>query len=150
MEFKNAKTAIKFLANSFTYPNGKVVSFNDIELKTVLISASQASKIVKTEIQGADGACYEYIGKDNYYVTITGVITGDVGVYPLAKVLEIKKMLETPVVIDVVNDWLQNLGIYQLVIESHELPQMAGGISYQNFTLYCTAPTPIELRISNV
>jgi len=150
MEFRNAKAAIKFLSNSYTYPNGKTVSFNDIEFKTVLMTASQAKKIIKTEIQGADGACYEYIGMDNYYVGITGKITGDVGSYPLDKVLELKKMLETPVVIDVVSDWLQNLGIYQLVIESHELPQMAGGISYQDFSLSCSAYTPVELRISNV
>jgi hypothetical protein len=57
-------------------------------------------------------------------------------------------MLDAPIKIDVVCPYLQTLGIYSLVVESYELPQFEGGISYQNFTIQFSSDIPTELRIS--
>ena len=146
----NISDTLTFLANSYTYPSGKVVSFNNIELKTVLISVSQATKLIKTEVQGLDGTVKEYIGKDDYYITVTGVINGEFSLPPTAKVNELKKMLDCPVVIEVVSPWLQNIGVYQAIVETYDLPQMPGGVGYQTFTINLVSDTPTELIIEDV
>lgn len=149
-KFTNAKTAIKFLSNSYTTQTGQVLSFNDIELESVLISASRANIVVKTQVQGQIGTVKEYIGKDDWYITVSGRLTANVNEKPTDDMINLLKMLECPVVIDVVSEWLQNLGVHSLVVENYELPQMAGGESFQDFTIQFTSDTPIEIRISDV
>ena len=48
---------------------------------------------------------------------------------PTDDMINLLKMLECPVVIDVVSEWLQNLGVHSLVVENYELPQMAGDVN---------------------
>jgi len=149
--FKSAKVAITFEGGSYeTNIAGQVVSFPSIKLYAALITVTQAKKIVETEIQGRNGTVKEYIGLSDYDVQIDGTITAASGSTPDTDVIDLKKMLDAPVPIDVVCPWLQNLGITNLVVMSYELPQDAGGEAYQTFSINCKSDTPIELRISNV
>ena len=146
--FTNAKTAIRFEAGSYEDNNGNTITFQQLAYKTALVSVGQSKKIIKTEMQGRDGTVKEYIGLDDYAVTVTGIITGENGVAPTQEVIDLKNMLDAPIPIDVVCPYLQNLGIYSLVVESYELPQFEGGVSYQNFTINFSSDIPIALRIS--
>jgi len=146
--FTNAKTAIRFDAGSYEDSNGNTISFQQLAYKTALVSVGQAKKIIKTEMQGRDGTVKEYIGLDDYSITVTGIITGENGIQPTDEVIALKNMLDAPIKIDVVCPYLQTLGIYSLVVESYELPQFEGGISYQNFTIQFSSDIPTELRIS--
>jgi hypothetical protein len=146
--FTNAKTAIRFEAGSYEDNNGNTITFQQLSYKTALVSVGQSKKIIKTEMQGRDGTVKEYIGLDDYAVTVTGIITGENGVSPTQEVIDLKNMLDAPIPIDVVCPYLQNLGIYSLVVESYELPQFEGGVSYQNFTINFSSDIPIALRIS--
>lgn len=150
-DFKNAQTAIKFEGGSYaTNIAGQVVTFPSIELKTALVSVTQSKVIIKTQIQGRNGTVKEYIGLDDYAVVVTGVITGENGVRPDNEVINLKKMLDAPISIDVVCKHLQDLGIHYLDVESYDLPQSAGGVSYQEFSIVFTSSQPVQLRVSNV
>ncbi|CAB4126192.1 hypothetical protein UFOVP153_56 [uncultured Caudovirales phage] len=116
------------------------------ELETVLITIEQPIRIVKTEIQGRDGTVKEYIGKDDAKLTINGIITGTNGVYPTGEVTRLKKWLDAPISKELTAWWLNQLGISQIVVESYNLPQMEGGISYQMFTINAISDMPIELK----
>ncbi len=59
-------------------------------------------------------------------------------------------MLDAPVPIPVASEYLNNMGIYYLVVESYELGQEAGGYSYQTFTISTLSDYPQELRLTNV
>lgn len=148
--FKTAKTAIKFKEG--TYPTNVPeydISFPAIEMKTALITITQSKKIVKTDVQGRDGKIKEYIGMDDYLVTIVGTITGENNVQPIADILDLKRMLDAPCSIEVVCPFLNQLGIFELLIENYELPQDAGGISYQTFSINASSDMPAKLIISN-
>jgi Domain of unknown function (DUF6046) len=114
---------------------------------TVLITVSQAKKIVKTEIQGLDGTVKEYIGLGDYSVTINGIIVGDNRVYPRADVLTLKKMLDAPVAIPVYCAYLNDLGINNLVIDEYTLPQDAGSYSKQAYTINASSDYAIDLQL---
>jgi hypothetical protein len=148
--FKTAITAIKFKGGSYpTNIQGHDISFPDIDLKTALISVSQNKRIVKTDVQGRDGKIKEYIGMDDYQVDITGALTGENNVRPINDMLDLKKILDAPIEISVECPFLNQFGIFNVVVESYYLPEDAGGISYQSFTINCISEIPAKLVISN-
>lgn len=129
---------------------GVFKTFPKLKYDGVLMSVSQAKKIIKTEIQGRDGTVKEYIGMDDYIVQVNGIIAGKNRQAPINEVALLKQMLDAPIPIDVSNSFLQNLGIVSLVVDSYELGQQAGGYSYQTFAITFLSDIPQELRISNV
>jgi hypothetical protein len=126
----------------------KVITTRLMQFDAVLCTISQAKKIVKTEIQGRDGTVKEYIGMDDYEVSINGIIAGANGVYPMETVQELKKILDAPVPIPVTSNFLNNMDIFNVVVADYTLPQEAGGYSTQNFSISAISDTPIELQFS--
>lgn len=126
---------------------GAVITYPEIKLATVLLTVSFAARIVKTEIQGRDGTVKEYIGQDDAKVSVNGIITGFNGHYPAYEVGLLNEWRRAPVSKSVVSAYLQNLGINNLVVESFDLPQIAGGYSYQTFSMECISDAPVELKI---
>lgn len=126
---------------------GREVVFPTIKIDSVLLTVSFASRIIKTEIQGRNGTVKEYIGEDDASVTIQGVITGWNGHYPAAEVSALNEWRRAPIAKNVTSTYLQNLGITSLVVEGMSVPQIAGGYSYQTFTINCVSDIPVELKI---
>lgn len=130
------------------FVSGKTITTQKQTYITVLINVSQAKKIIKTEIQGRNGTVKEYIGMDDYGITINGIIAGPNGSYPKAIMLQLKKIIDAPVPIPVTSTYLNNLGIFNIVVESYSFDQEPGGYSKQNFTISAISDLPVELQIS--
>jgi hypothetical protein len=148
--FKNATTAILFKGGTYEGSvKGELITFPDVELKTALISVAQAKQIVRTQIQGRDGTVKEYVGMDDYSISVSGTITSDNGIEPIDEVIDLKQLLDAPIPLDIICPFLNRMGIQYAVVESYELPQQAGGISYQTFNINLISDIPTEIRISN-
>jgi hypothetical protein len=132
--------------NKWTDNNGKVQSFNPVTYYSLLVTVSQAKKIIKTEIQGRNGTVKEYIGMDDYSVDVSGIICGPNGHYPIDEVRDLKKMLDAPIPLVITSWYLQNLDIDMLAVDNYELPQDEGGYSYQQFTIKLISDDPVELN----
>ena len=144
-------TNIEFLPDTYeTSIKGKFLTTPQMRFDAILLTVTQAKKIIKTEIQGRNGTVKEYLGLDDFQVQINGVITGPNGHYPIETVSFLKQILDAPIPIPVASTYLNNLGIHLLVVESYELAQEAGGYSYQTFSISCSSDVPQELRLSNV
>lgn len=128
---------------------GQTISFPQINLQSVLISVTQNKVIIKTEIAGRNGTVKEYIGLSDYLVTINGIITGENGVRPRQAIADFVKMLVAPIPIKVASQYLQDMGIDSLCIETYDLPQDEGGYNYQTFQLNCISDLPEEIRIAD-
>lgn len=128
---------------------GEQVTFEDIRFEAVLISVDFSARIVKTEIQGRNGTIKEYIGEDDAKVGIQGVICGWNGHYPALEVSKLNEWRKAPIAKAAVSSYLQNLGIQSLVVEDCSIPQIAGGYSYQTFSMNCISDIPVELKITN-
>jgi hypothetical protein len=126
---------------------GKSVTFSDITLATVLVTLAQPKRIVRTEIQGRDGSVKEYIGMDDYQVTINGLITGTNGTFPFQDVAALHAICKAPVTIPVISAYLQLFDIFNLVIVDFAFDQEPGGYSKQAFNLNCISDKPVELLI---
>lgn len=148
--FSNAIVAVQFMSGNYEDAKGRIVTFPEIKLESALVTVSQAKKIINTEIDGQDGTVTEYIGMGDYEVNLNGIFTGANGVEPIQQKIDLKKMLDAPIPIDVVCPQLQTLGIHQVIVTNYEIPQDEGGISYQRFSISFISHIPKILKISNV
>lgn len=150
-------TNIEFLPGTYeTNTKGVFKSFGSdtdgpdrLRYETVLVTVSQSKKIIKTEIQGRDGTIKEYIGLDDYQVSVRGIITGKNGQRPVDQISALKKMLDAPIAVEVASTYLQMLGIHFMVLESYELGETEGGYSYQTFSMNFLSDVQQELTFTN-
>jgi hypothetical protein len=141
---------IDLLFKSVTYTDfnkNRKITTDEVRLQTVLCTVSRPSIIVKTQIQGRNGTVKEYISKDDYVITINGIISGQNGQYPETEALALQQIANAPVAIPVVSRFLNALEIFNIVVEDYSMPQTAGGISKQDFTINSISDDPIELQI---
>lgn len=151
-------SSIEFLPGTYeTNTKGVFKSFGSsidgpdrLRYEAVLLSVSQQKKIIKTEIQGRDGTVKEYIGMDDYEITVNGVITGANGHRPIDEIIGLKKMLDAPIPIEVASAYLQALDIHYLVLDNYTLEETEGGYSFQKFSLNFISDIKQELSLVNV
>lgn len=141
---------IIFQGGSYVDDKGDTQTWEQLTYNAVLITVTQAKKIIKTEIAGKNGTVKEYIGLDDYNVQVNGIITGANGVHPTDEISKLKAMLDAPVPIKVSCPYLQNLGVMNLVVDTYEIGQSEGGYSYQQFSISFIDDIPTELLISDV
>jgi Domain of unknown function (DUF6046) len=113
-----------------------------------LISVSRKKIIVATSIPGENGTVKEIIGADDYEISIVATITGENGAYPSDNVNQLIDFLNSKTQIDVISSYLNNVfGIYSIIVENYSMPQTAGGISKQEFTISAISEDPIILQM---
>ena len=120
---------------------GNKINYSSIEVDTVLFNINQSRNIVKTPIQGLDGTVKEYISDGDYVINIRGIIQGQNGVYPIGELNKLVEIIQAKASLSIQSDYLQSLGIFNLVIESYSLPQDMGSQSQQVFELNCLSDT---------
>jgi hypothetical protein len=133
-------------AGNYTDIYGSVIYYPDVfannnnqnfDVDTVLFNINQSRNIIKTPIQGLDGTVKEYISDGDYIINIKGVIQGANGVYPTQDVENLISICQAKCALTIFSDYLQILGITNIVIENYSLPQEMGSQSQQVFELNC-------------
>lgn len=143
--------------SNIIFNKGKILDNNGIEIdfwkdfyiEDCLIIVSQTKKIIVTEIQGRDGTVKEYIGLDDFQITINGRLNGDYGVNPKEDTKTLHKILSSGAPLAVTNWFLQNLDINDIVVQSFEIPQIEGKYSTQFFTITAMSDRVVEAKITN-
>jgi len=138
---------VTFKSVSWTDVKGKRHVTKQQTFQAILIDLTFPRNIVKTEIQGRNGAVKEYIGEGDAQIAFRGVITGQNGQYPESKVQDLMQLLKAPIPIEVICSHLNNKGVFSIVFEDRTLSQEEGGYSYQTFSLNAISDIPIELQI---
>lgn len=119
-----------------------------IPVDTVLFNVQQTKNIVRTQIQGRDGAIKEYIGLDDYEINIKGVICGPNGVYPWDEVSNLVAFCRYDQSIGITSKYLNDLfDITEVVIKDYSFEQSEGSQSYQRFEINCWSEKPVEVLI---
>ena len=108
-----------------------------------IIDAKQTKNIVKTKITGRDGEVKEYIGMNDWSITISSVIDMPPDQAPLSFLQAFIQMLTAQVTIPVKNYYLNALGISNIVIEDVDLGQVEGGYSSQPIKITACSDVPL-------
>ena len=128
--------------------DGLIYALPIMEFQAILISCVFPRNIVKTEIQGRNGTVKEYIGEGDAQISFRGVITGGNGHYPKDEVRKLVQLVKAPVSVPIVSDYLNNLGVYNVVFDERSFEQEEGGYSYQGFSVNAISDYPVELHIT--
>lgn len=136
---------------SVTYTDqltGKQVTTPQITHYTILINVTMPKIEKKEQVQGRPGTVKEYISDDDFQIQINGIISGPNGVEPTEDMQNLYQLRAAPVPIPVVCAYLNDMGVYYIVIEELALTQDAGGISTQKYTISAVSDRPVELYIT--
>ncbi len=140
--------ALEIKPGSYRDFDGATVTYPGMQIAGVLLMPAMQKNIVKTPVNGNNGTFKEYISDGDFSISIQGMFASPyANVYPQAEMADFTQILKAPVALQIVNRTLNNLGIYQLVIEYYELPQRAGHYNTQLFVLQCTSDEPFELQL---
>jgi len=126
----------------------KKAEFPDFRIDDCLLTVNQSKKIITTEIQGRDGTIKEYIGQDDYQISIVGRINGAYGVNPKEETKQLKKILSYAQPLAITSWWLQNLDITTVVVKDYNFAQTEGEYSTQYFNINLLSDKPTEARIT--
>ncbi len=123
-------------------------SDTQLYIDTVLFQVTMSKNIVTTSIQGRNGTVKEYISDGDYSISMKGGLVNSLGdVYPVESVRILIELMQLPTSLNVTCPFLQLFNIYQVVINSYDVPQHEGGGNTQLFTLECLSDEPIELIV---
>jgi hypothetical protein len=133
---------------NYVDPDGNTVAFNSIEIDTVILIVNQTKNIVKTAISGRNGTVKEYINDGDYEVQITGILSsGTNNVEPVTEIDNLVAICKAQKSLKIANNYLDRIGITEIVIESYSFPQREGFRDNFFFSINAVSNKPIELRI---
>jgi hypothetical protein len=119
---------------------------NDLLLDSAVVEIARTKNIVTTVVQGRDTSVKEFINNGDFTVKISGIIASEGIDYPKEKVLELHKYLEHNQSIKVVNEKLNALDIFELVITDYSIPPSTF-TNIQPYSFNCLSEKPVELII---
>lgn len=128
------RDAVEFLAGSYITAKG-VNQFEGLIIQDATIDAARVKNIVTTQTVGDAGEFVEFIGNGNYDITINVNVNEAQGVFPFADFSKLIDIVNAPAVIEVSCDFLNQLGIYAIVITRHNLTNSAGFVNQQRITI---------------
>jgi len=126
--------AVKFIAavKDTNYDiNGINGISGDFVFERCIITCEQAKNIITTSILGKNGTVKEYIGLNDYEISLDVMIFGKNGLYPRDKVDALRKYLTYQFAINIECPYLNKLGINYIVIRDFDVSMEEGGISQQ-------------------
>lgn len=135
--------------DKFSYQDnaGNTITLPTINLQTALFDVSRPKNIIETKIQGRDKDVNEYINGGNYYISIKGQLVGLDANKPPA---ELKKRLialsDAPVEIPVSCNFLNDFGIYSIIIRDITWKQTEGTRNVIYFEMDCKDEVPFEIK----
>ena len=136
---------------SYTNSAGQTIAFQDIKLASALIHIQQKKNIVFTSVSGSDSDIVEYIGSQNFDVTVVLNITetddnAPSGTYPGITVTNLIAACQSNRVLKV-NSWYMNqFGITDVVITDYDFPQTEGELFMQGITINMKSVLAFELQ----
>ena len=128
-------------------PNG------DERVGTYLYVASiaQRKNIVKTPMAGRNGTIKEYMSDGDYSISLSGTILSGVrDVYPEEDVRAMNEIFKASVALNCYNNFLQRLGVTEVVVEDFGWKEQVGSISKQDFTVKLVSNVSYEEEVINV
>lgn len=124
--------------NEYIDNQGKKQSFQTVSLDCAICSVDFNPKVVLTEIQGLPYTIKEFISSGDNGVTITGIYNSTPNIAPMDFIRNMNDIFSASIPIQVTNYYLNELGIYYIVVMSGtNMGQQEGGYSIQTFTIKC-------------
>lgn len=138
---------IEFTGGVYTDLQGNEIEYPTLSLDTVLFDVSRSKRVIETQIQGRDNSIFEYIGNSNYEISATGVISNSDNIAPQDIARDLESIFNVPQQIAVVCSYLNEIfEIFNIVIKSHNITQVAGKRNELNFSFNASQDVSLEVN----
>lgn len=120
----------------------------ELIIPCVIVEVYGSKEIVKTAVLGRPGTIKEYIAEGDFSITMKGVLANDSITdlrYPFAKQDRLNQFKKAPKQLSITHALLNNLGIYEIVIEDVKFPSMQGVENLCAFEINAISDSPVEL-----
>ena len=126
-----------------------VNAFEDYEgiiIRSCVIDVSSTKNVVKTVVQGRNGTFKEYISQGDYVVSVKGVLLNEnpLDGLPTGKMKVLNRIGQVSEALQVQCELLNQLGIYEIVIESLDFSEPLG--NSVKFSISAVSELPIILK----
>lgn len=122
------------------HPDADEIMFNE-----AVIELNRTKNIIQTNLQGYDGTVKEYISNGDYVINIKGMLTSKDKSYPREELKTLLKILEFNQPLRVLNTFLNDNGIFEIVVTSYAFP-VSNFINALFFEIQAISDKPIELK----
>jgi hypothetical protein len=116
-------------------------------VETAIGSVTQSRNIVKTPIQGRNGTVKEYVSDGDFEISIVGKIVDTGNKYPDDQLNDIVNILKVQNEIVIINNFIKQFGIDNVVIESYSFSQVEGSNNQYEMNISLVSDDPIELKL---
>jgi hypothetical protein len=138
---------LEFPQGAYTDLDGNTISYGAVVVDTVIFEVNKPRNIIKTSIQGRSGTIKEYVSDGDYQINCRGMISNRQNVFPLDAVRALRQVLEIPQQIPVVSLFLNDVfEIFNIVIESYNIPQVEGKRNEIPFSFVASSDVPLDLE----
>lgn len=149
------------------YRGDTVVPPQPIIFRAAICRAAINKNIVRTSIQGRPGEVKEYVSTGDYDVVIRATITNNENVFangpvgsgygswenenkiPVEQISFISRWIETDTVVQIENEYLNSLGITDIIILGADMPQKRATPGTVEFEIYAVQERFQDLVIIN-
>lgn len=127
---------------------GEIIEFEGIIIDSVVFEVSGEKNIVSTDIQGRDGSVKELIALKDRSINIVGyLVSNQINVAPIELKNTMIKICDAKTSVEVVSSFLNDFGIFNIVIDKHSISEVQGKRSILQFSLQCVSDLPYDLEI---
>lgn len=116
-------------------------------LETAIGSISQERNIITTPIAGRNGTVKEYISDGDFVISVTGKIVDNGNKFPDDQVTDIANIFKVPNELVIVNSFLFNFDIKNVVIKSYKIEQIEGAENLYNISIEMLSDDAIEVKL---
>lgn len=121
-------------ANNLTVPRTK------IEFEIALVEINNQRNIVKTSVAGRNGTIKEYMSDGDDLITIRGSLTSKYSNLPPYDLMRnFKSVTKSPLALLVTSNFINFMGVFNLVIEDAKLTQREGTRNVYDYELSCSS-----------
>ncbi len=121
----------------------------DLLLDSAIVEISRQKNIVVTVVQGRDTSVKEFVNNGDFQIKISGILSSDSVYYPKDELSNLHDFLTHKGSIKVVNEKLNELGIYEIVVTDYAFPPVAFE-NIQPYTISAVSDEPVELIIDGL
>ncbi|HTF18157.1 MAG TPA: DUF6046 domain-containing protein [Chryseolinea sp.] len=127
---------------------GQIIKYSGLRVDSALFEVSGDKNIVETEVQGRDGTIKELISNRDYRVQISGLLISNlINVAPVEEKNVLIRLTNAKTSLEV-SSFLNDFGIYNIVVNSYSISEVQGKRGLVQFSLSCVSDQPYDLEIS--
>ncbi len=121
----------------------------DLLLDSAIVEISRQKNVVVTVVQGRDTSVKEFVNNGDFQLRISGMLASNGPDYPTEQLTRLNGFLSHKGTLKVVNEKLNKLGIYEIVVTDYAFP----AVPFQNiqpYTITAISDEPVELILDEL